>query len=217
MRILVVEDEKEIARDIGRSLEAANYVVSYAGNGQDADFLGFTEDFDAAILDLGLPQVDGLTVLKNWRREGRTFPVLILTARSSWQEKVEGIDSGGDDYLVKPFEMAELLARLRAIIRRSQGHSRPVLECGLLKIDARTSQVFYRGMPISLSALEYRALHFLAHHRGRPVSRVELMDHIYGENNDRDVNTIDVLIGRVRRKFDKPVVKTRRGLGYVIE
>lgn len=217
MRILVVEDEKQIADDIGRALKSANYVVTYAHNGQDADFLGYTEDFDGAILDLGLPQIDGLTVLKNWRREGRKFPVLILTARSSWQEKVEGIDSGGDDYLVKPFEMAELLARLRAIIRRSQGHARPVLECGALKIDSRTSQVFFRGVPVVLSALEYRALHYLAHHRGRPVSRVELMDHIYGENNDRDINTLDVLIGRVRRKFDQPVVQTRRGLGYVIE
>lgn len=217
MRILVVEDEKDICADISQALEAANYVVSCVNSGPDADFLGYTEEFDGAILDLGLPGIDGLTVLKNWRRAGRDFPVLILTARSSWQEKVEGIDSGGDDYLVKPFEMAELLARLRAIIRRSQGRSRPILECGALTIDTRTSQVFFRGVPVSISALEYRTLHYLAHHRGRPVSRVELMDHIYGENNDRDINTLDVLIGRVRRKFDQPVVKTRRGLGYVIE
>jgi len=217
MHILIVEDEAEIARDIGESLEAANFVVSYARDGEEADFLGFTEDYDAVILDLGLPKIDGLTVLKNWRRENRNFPVLILTARGSWQDKVEGIDNGGDDYLAKPFEMEELMARLRSIIRRSEGRVVPVLECGPIKIDSRTSQVFSSGHLLALSPLEYRALYYLTHHRGRPVSRTELMDHIYAANNDRDTNALEVLIGRLRKKVGADFIKTRRGLGYIID
>ncbi len=217
MHILVVEDEPEISRDIGEALEAANFVVSYAMDGEEADFLGFTEDYDAVILDLGLPKLDGLTVLKNWRREGRNFPVLILTARGSWQDKVEGIDNGGDDYLAKPFEMEELMARLRSIIRRSEGHVTPVIECGEIKIDSRTAQVFLKGRLLNLSALEYRALFYLAHHRGRPVPRTELMDHIYDANNDRDTNALEVLVGRLRRKVGNDLIKTRRGMGYIIE
>ena len=217
MHILVVEDEAEIARDIGEALENANFVVTYAGDGEEADFLGFTEDYDAVILDLGLPKIDGLTVLKNWRREGRSFPVLILTARDSWQDKVEGIDGGGDDYLSKPFEMEELMARLRSIIRRSEGHITSTIECGSLKIDSRTSQVFSRGRLLNLSPLEYRALFYLAHHRGRPVPRIELMDHIYEINNDRDPNALEVLIGRIRKKIEGDLIKTRRGMGYIIE
>jgi len=217
MHILVVEDEPEISRDIGETLEAANFVVSYAYDGEEADFLGFTEDYDAVILDLGLPKMDGLTVLKNWRREGRRFPVLILTARGSWQDKVEGIDSGGDDYLAKPFEMEELMARLRSIIRRSEGHATPVIECGDIKIDSRTAQVFSKGRLLNLSPLEYRALFYLAHHRGRPVPRTELMDHIYDTNNDRDTNALEVLVGRLRKKIGADLVKTRRGMGYIIE
>jgi two-component system OmpR family response regulator len=217
MHILVVEDEIEIARDIGETLESANFVVSYASDGEEADFLGFTEDYDAVILDLGLPKMDGLTVLKNWRRENRNFPVLILTARGSWQDKVEGIDSGGDDYLAKPFEMEELMARLRSIIRRSEGHVTPILECGPLKVDSRTSQVFLNGRLLALSPLEFRALYYLIHHRGRPVTRTELMDHIYETNNDRDTNALEVLIGRLRKKVGNDIIKTRRGLGYIIE
>ncbi len=217
MRILVVEDEEFIARDIGQALEAANYVVNYATDGETADFLGFTEDYDAVILDLGLPVMDGLTVLKNWRREGRTFPVLILTARGSWRDKVEGIDSGGDDYLAKPFEMEELLARLRSIIRRSEGHLTARLDCGPLTIDSRTSQAFLNGRALSLSPLEYRALNYLAHHRGRPVPRMELMEHIYESDTDRDSNTLDVLIGRLRKKTGASLIRTRRGVGYIID
>ena len=217
MHILVVEDEAEIARDIGESLQAANYVVSYASDGEEADFLGFTEDYDAVILDLGLPKMNGLTVLKNWRRENRTFPVLILTARGSWQEKVEGIDAGADDYLAKPFEREELMARLRSIIRRSEGHVTPVIEVGSLKIDARTAQIFLDGRLLSLSPLEYRALYYLAHHKGRPVPRTELMDHIYDANNDRDINALEVLIGRLRKKVGSGLIGTRRGVGYIIE
>jgi len=217
MHILVVEDEAEIARDIGESLTAANYVVTFATDGEEADFLGFTEDYDAVILDLGLPKMNGLTVLKNWRREKRTFPVLILTARGSWQEKVEGIDAGADDYLAKPFEREELMARLRSIIRRSEGHSTPIIEVGSLKVDSRTSQIFLDGRLLGLSPLEYRALQYLAHHHGRPVLRTELMDHIYDANNDRDTNALEVLIGRLRKKVGPGVIRTRRGLGYIIE
>lgn len=217
MHILIVEDEKEISRDIGAALEAANYVVSYAADGEEADFFGFTEDYDAVILDLGLPRLDGLTVLKNWRREGRNFPVLILTARGSWQDKVEGIDNGADDYLAKPFEMEELLARLRSIIRRQNGRVSPILECGDLKIDSRTSQVFLKKRTLALSPLEYRALYYLVHHSGRPVSRTELMDHIYEVNHDRDTNALEVLIARLRKKVGTEVIKTRRGVGYIIE
>ncbi len=217
MHILIVEDELEIARDIGEALKAANFLVSYAHDGEEADFLGFTEDYDAVVLDLGLPKKDGLTVLKNWRREGRTFPVLILTARDSWQEKVEGIDSGGDDYLAKPFEMEELMARLRSIIRRKEGHVTSILETGILKIDSRSAQAFIKGRALSLSPLEYRTLYYLLHHKGRTVSRTEIMEHIYDINHDRDINALEVLIGRLRKKVGTGLIQTRRGVGYFIE
>ncbi len=217
MHILIVEDEIEIAHDIGQALTAANFLVSYAHDGEEADFLGFTEDYDAVVLDLGLPKKDGLTVLKNWRREGRTFPVLILTARGSWQEKVEGIDSGGDDYLAKPFEMEELMARLRSIIRRKEGHATSILETGILKIDSRSAQAFLKGRALPLSPLEYRTLYYLLHHKGRTVSRTEIMEHIYDINHDRDINALEVLIGRLRKKVGSGLIQTRRGVGYFIE
>ncbi|PLX44094.1 MAG: DNA-binding response regulator [Hyphomicrobiales bacterium] len=217
MRILIVEDEERIAQDIGQALSAANYVVRFARDGEEADFIGYTEDFDAVILDLGLPKIDGLTVLNNWRRAGRRFPVLILTVRNSWQDKVEGMDIGADDFLTKPFEMEELLARVRALIRRSDGFLTSHIECGSLIVDSRTSKVFLNGRILSLSPLEFKALNYLIHNCGRPVPRVELMEHIYDRNNFRDENTLDVLIGRLRKKVGPNLIRTRRGVGYVIE
>ena len=217
MRVLIVEDEEVIARDIGDALLAAGYVVDFSRDGEEADFRGFTEDYDAVVLDLGLPKVDGLTVLRNWRREGRDFPVLVLTARGSWQDKVEGIDAGGDDYLSKPFEMEELLARLRAIIRRSHGLLTTTISCGPLVLDTRAARATLDGRPLNLSPLEFRLLNYLAHNRGRTVSRMELMEHIYETDAERNPNTLDVLIGRLRRKVGTGLIQTRRGHGYIIE
>ncbi len=216
MRILIAEDEEAIARDIGHSLTQAGYVVEYAFDGEEADFLGFTEDYDAVILDLGLPKMDGLTVLRNWRREGRTFPVLVLTARGSWQERVEGIDAGGDDYVVKPFEMEEVLARLRAIIRRSRGLSSTVVTFGPLVLDTRAAKATMNGRPLSLTPMEFRLLNYLAHNPGRAVPRTELMEHIYEADTERTSNTLDVLIGRLRRKIGAGFIETRRGHGYML-
>ncbi len=217
MRILIVEDETAIAEDIAQALKEAGYVPQCVADGEEADFLGFTEDFDAVILDLGLPKRDGLSVLRNWRREGRTFPVLVLTARGSWQEKVEGMDAGADDYLAKPFEMEELLARLRALIRRSRGVASTVVHCGPLMLDTRAARVHLNGRPVSLSPLEYRLLHYLLHNIGRVVPRMELMEHIYEAEAERNPNTLDVLVGRVRRKIGTDLIQTRRGHGYIIE
>ncbi len=217
MRILIVEDEEAIAEDIAEALRAAGYVPEFARDGEEADFLGFTEDYDAVILDLGLPKMDGLTVLRNWRQEGRNFPVLVLTARGSWQDKVEGIDAGGDDYLSKPFEMEELLARLRALIRRSRGLASTVIACGPLALDTRAAKVTLEGRPVHLSPLEYRLLHYLLHNKGRVIPRMELMEHIYESEADRNPNTLDVLVGRVRRKIGNGLIQTRRGQGYIIE
>ncbi len=217
MRILIVEDEIAIAQDIATALSEAGYVPQCVHDGEEADFLGFTEDFDAVILDLGLPKLDGLSVLRNWRREGRNFPVLVLTARGSWQEKVEGMDAGADDYLAKPFEMEELLARLRALIRRSRGVASTVLHCGPLTLDTRAARVHLHGRPVNLSPLEYRLLHYLLHNIGRVVPRMELMEHIYEAEAERNPNTLDVLVGRVRRKIGNHMIRTRRGHGYIIE
>ena len=218
MRILVVEDEAAIAEDIAAALRAAGYVCEWVGDGEEADFRGFTEDYDAVILDLGLPGRDGLSVLREWRRQGRAFPVLILTARGSWQEKVEGMDAGADDYLAKPFEMEELLARLRALIRRSLGMSSATLACGPLVLDTRAARVTLNGRPLRLSPLEYRLLHYLMHRHGAVVSRAELMEHIYDDTvMERNSNTLDVLVGRVRRKIGNALLQTRRGLGYIME
>ncbi len=214
MRILLVEDEPTLRAQLRAGLEDAGYVIDEADNGRDAQHLGETEAFDAAVLDLGLPTLDGLSVLKRWRDAGRTTPVLILTARDSWHEKVAGIDAGADDYLTKPFHMEELLARLRALIRRAQGLASPLLRCGALNLDTRSGRVTLEGQPVSLTSHEYRLLAYLMHRPGSVVSRTELTEHLYAQDFDRDSNTIEVFIGRLRKKLPPQTIETVRGMGY---
>lgn len=216
MRLLLVEDDKRIAADIERALGAAGYVVETARDGEDAWFRGDTEDYGAIILDLGLPGMDGLAVLKRWRASGRQIPVLILTARGSWAERVDGIDAGADDYLPKPFRMEELLARLRSIVRRSAGHASSVLSAGDITLDERQMKVSLRGAPVTLSPLEYRVVAYLLRQKGRVVSQHELDENVYGPNEDHDSNALEVLIGRVRKKLGAGLIETRRGFGYLI-
>lgn len=216
MRVLVVEDEKRIADDLKRALTSAGYVVQTTANGEEAWFLGDTEDFAAIVLDLGLPDLDGLSILKRWRSSGLKTPVLILTARGSWNERVEGIDAGADDYLPKPFHMEEVLARVRAIVRRTAGQAAPVLEAGQVLLDTRQMRVSVEGTPVQLSPLEYRLLSFLMHHRGRVVSQGELTEHLYAQDFEHDSNTLEVLIGRLRKKLKVDLIETRRGFGYLI-
>lgn len=216
MRVLLVEDDPLIARDVITHLERAGFVVIHERDGESGWFTGDTEEFAAIVLDLGLPQVDGLSVLKRWRAEGRTTPVLILTARGNWQERVEGIDAGADDYLAKPFQMAELLARLRAIIRRSAGQASSTMMFGDITIDTRTKTVARLGLPIDLTPLEYRCLAFLANNSERNVSQIELTEQLYAQNFERDSNSVEVLVGRLRRKLGRDVIATRRGYGYRI-
>ena len=187
-----------------------------AADGERADFLGHTEKYDAVVLDLGLPKVDGLTILRRWREGGLRMPVLILTARGSWHEKVQGIDSGADDYMGKPFQMEELLARLRALIRRTSGQANPELRAGAVSLDPRTAKVTLNGNPVKLTSLEFRVLSYLMHHRGRVVSQSELTEHIYSQDFDRDSNTVEVFIARLRRKLGASFIETVRGLGYSI-
>ncbi|HJV69060.1 response regulator transcription factor [Ideonella sp.] len=214
MRILLVEDEPTLRAQLRAGLQDAGYVVDEADNGRDAQHLGETESFDAAVLDLGLPVLDGLSVLKRWREAGITMPVLILTARDSWHEKVAGIDAGADDYLAKPFHMEELLARLRALIRRAQGLASPLLRCGALALDTRSGRVTLDGQPINLTSHEYRLLSYLMHRPGSVVSRTELTEHLYAQDFDRDSNTIEVFIGRLRKKLPAETIETVRGMGY---
>jgi two-component system OmpR family response regulator len=216
MRILVVEDERRIAADIAAALKASGYAVDVVGDGEEAWFRGDTESYDAAILDLGLPKLDGLTLLKRWRAEGQRFPVLVLTARGAWTERVEGIDAGADDYLAKPFEMDELLARLRAVLRRSAGQAAPVLTSGPLSLDTRQMRVTLRGVPVALSPLEYRLIAYLMHHAGRVVPPTELAEHLYDIDNERDTNAIEVIVARLRRKLGTDLIETRRGFGYIM-
>lgn len=216
MRVLLVEDDRKIAAEVERALTAAGYVVDRESKGEDAWFRGDTEDYAAIILDLGLPGMDGLAVLKRWRTSGRTIPVLILTARGSWSERVDGIDAGADDYLPKPFQMEELLARLRSLLRRSAGRASSVVTVGDLTIDERQMKVSVRGVPLTLSALEYRVIAYLIHERGRVVSQLELCENIHGTADGHDTNAIEVLIGRLRRKLGVDVIETRRGFGYLI-
>lgn len=217
MRVLVVEDEEGLRGQLAQALSAAGYAVDTADNGEDAEFLGATETYDAVVLDLGLPVLDGLAVLKRWREAGNTVPVLVLTARGSWSERVEGIDAGADDYLPKPFRMEELLARLRALIRRASGHASAVLRVGPLALDTRTSRVTLDGAPVSLTGHEYRVLSYLMHHAGEAVSRTVLAEHVYAQDLDRDSNTIEVFVGRLRRKLGRDLIKTERGFGYRLE
>lgn len=217
MRILVVEDEDKLADDVCQALSAAGYVPERSSDGEHAWFLGETEDFAGVILDLGLPKLDGLSVLKKWRASRIETPVLILTARGSWSERVDGIDAGADDYLPKPFHVEELLARLRAILRRSAGHAGPLIRVGDVCLDERKMQISVGQAAINLSPLEYRATAYLLRHRGRVVSHQELCEHIYGGDADRDNNTLEVLIGRVRRKLGNAMIQTRRGYGYIVD
>ena len=216
MRVLVVEDDARIASDVSRALRASGYVVEVATNGEDAWFKGDTEDYGAVILDLGLPGMDGLAVLKRWRANERHMPVLILTARGSWAERVDGIDAGADDYLPKPFRMEELLARLRSIVRRASGHASSVISAGEITLDERQMKVTRRGIPVSLSPLEYRLVAHLLRNRGRVVSQQELDENVYGQGEEHDPNTLEVLVGRVRKKLGADAIETRRGFGYLI-
>ena len=214
MRILVVEDELTLASQLVEGIRSLHYVVDVAHNGVDGHFMGETEAYDAIVLDIGLPQMDGITVLKRWRAAGRTLPVLILTARDTWREKVAGIDAGADDYLTKPFHMEELLARLRALIRRAGGHASTELVCGPLTLDTRSSRVSVDGTALALTSHEYRVLAYLMHHPGEIVSRAELTEHIYAQDFDRDSNTVEVFIARLRKKLPPGLIETVRGLGY---
>jgi two-component system, OmpR family, response regulator len=214
MRILLVEDEPLLRSQLKAGLQAGGYTVDEADNGVDALHLGETGSFDAVVLDLGLPRLDGLTVLHRWREAGRPMPVLILTARDSWTDKVAGIDAGADDYLTKPFHQEELLARLRALIRRSHGQASPVLHCGAVSLDTRTGRVSAAGRPVELTAHEFKVLAYLMHHPGQVVSRTELTEHIYAQDFDRDSNTIEVFVARLRRKLPPDLIQTVRGLGY---
>ncbi|MBR0843244.1 response regulator transcription factor [Bradyrhizobium liaoningense] len=216
MRVLVVEDDPRIASDVSRTLKASGYVVEAVANGEDAWFLGDTEDYGVVILDLGLPGIDGLAVLKRWRANGRHMPVLILTARGSWAERVDGIDAGADDYLPKPFRMEELLARLRSIVRRSAGHGSSVITAGEITLDERQMKVTRRGVPIALSPLEYRLVAHLLRNRGRVVSQQEIDENVYGHGEEHDSNTLEVLVGRVRKKLGADAIETRRGFGYLM-
>jgi two-component system OmpR family response regulator len=216
MRILIVEDEALLAKRLASTLEGHGYAVDLAADGERADFLVGTEQYDAVLLDLGLPIVDGLTLLERWRAGGFAVPVLVLTARGSWSEKVRGIDGGADDYFTKPFRMEELLARLRALIRRASGQLTPDLRHGALVLDPRTSQVTLDGQPVKLTAHELRVLSYLLHHRGRVVPQTELIEHIYAQAFDRDSNTVEVFIARLRRKLGASTIETVRGLGYRI-
>ena len=214
MRLLLVEDEPTLRRQLRQALAGAGYVVDEADNGREAQFLGDTENFDAVVLDLGLPVLDGLSVLQRWRAAGRTMPVLILTARDNWSEKVAGIDAGADDYLTKPFHTEELLARLRALIRRASGLASPVLQCGELALDTRSARVTVAGQPIALTSQEHKLLAYLMHRPGALVSRTELTEHLYAQDFDRDSNTIEVFVARLRKKLPADTIETVRGQGY---
>ncbi len=217
MRLLVVEDDPDLARQLSEALDGAGYTTDVAHDGEEGHFLGDTEPYDAVLLDLGLPKIDGLSVLQRWRGDGRTMPVLILTARGNWNEKVAGFDAGADDYVAKPFHVEEVLARVRALLRRSAGHASDELVCGPLHLDLRTSRVSVSGRQISLTAQEYRLLAYFMHHEGRVLSRTELVEHLYDQDFDRESNTIEVFIGRLRKKLNVAVIHTERGLGYRLE
>ena len=214
MRVLIVEDETRIARPLAASLGDAGYAVDCAGDGARADFLAQTENYDAVVLDLGLPKIDGLTLIRRWREAGLALPILVLTARGSWHEKVQGIDAGADDYVAKPFRVEEVLARLRALIRRASGQITSDIRCGTISLDPRSAKVTVNGSPVKLTSHEFRVLSYLMHHRDRVVSQAELNEHIYAENADRDSNTVEVFIGRLRRKLGSAAIETMRGLGY---
>lgn len=214
MRILVVEDEPTLCTQLAQAIEAAGHTVETAADGATARYLGEVEDFDAVVLDLGLPVVDGLSVLRHWRALGRSMPVLILTARSAWHEKVTGMDAGADDYLAKPFHMEELLARLRALLRRLSPHSSAEWQCGSIRLDTRQATVSVDGQPLALTSHEFKLLSLLMQRVGEVLSRTELSEHLYPQDSERDSNTIEVFVGRLRKKLPPGSIETVRGLGY---
>jgi len=214
MRVLVVEDNPDVARQVKDTLEQELFVVDLAADGETGWFMGDTESYDAVVLDLGLPKLDGLTVLQRWRRSGNQVPVLILTSRDTWREKVSGLRAGADDYLAKPFELEELLARLEALLRRATGHASPILKSGPVELDTASARVTMNGNHVSLTAQEYRALQYMMQNEGKVVSKAELSEHIYEQVVERDSNVIEVLINHLRNKLDPTLIRTRRGLGY---
>ncbi|GAB4225291.1 MAG: response regulator transcription factor [Methyloligellaceae bacterium] len=216
MRLLVVEDDPDLNRQLTQALTDAGYAVDSVSDGEEGHFLGDTEPYDAVVLDLGLPKMDGISVLEQWRRDGRKMPVLILTARDRWSDKVAGMDAGADDYVAKPFHMEEVLARVRALLRRSTGHAKSEIEVGSLVLDTKSSRVTVDGMAVKLTSHEYRLLSYLMHHRGKVVSRTELVEHLYDQDFDRDSNTIEVFVGRLRKKIPGNYISTVRGLGYCL-
>ena len=216
MRLLVVEDDKDLNRQLVQALGRAGYAVDHAFDGEEGQFLGETEPYDAVVLDIGLPKVDGVSVLEAWRKAGRTMPVLILTARDGWSEKVRGFDAGAVDYVTKPFHLEEVLARLRALTRRATGHASAELVCGPVRLDTKAGRVHVDGAPIKLTSHEYRLLAYLMHHTGRVVSRSEIVEHLYDQDFDRDSNTVEVFVGRLRKKLGAEIIQTVRGLGYLV-
>ncbi len=216
MRLLVVEDDKDINRQLSDALALAGYAVDRAFDGEEGWFLGDTEPYDAVVLDIGLPKKDGVSVLSEWRKAGKVMPVLILTARDRWSDKVQGFDAGADDYVAKPFHMEEVLARLRALLRRSTGHATNELACGPVRLDTKSGRVLVDGSSVKLTSHEYRLLAYLMHHTGRVISRSEIVEHLYDQDFDRDSNTIEVFVGRLRKKLGVDVLQTVRGLGYMI-
>lgn len=217
MRILIVEDDRDLNRQLVEATTEAGYVVDHAFDGEEGHFLGDTEPYDAVILDIGLPQMDGLTVLEKWRRDGRIMPVLLLTARDRWSDKVAGIDAGADDYVAKPFHIEEVLARLRALICRAAGHASSEISCGPLRLDTKTSKAAVNGTTLKLTSHEFRLLSYLMHHMDEVVSRTELVEHLYDQDFDRDSNTIEVFVGRLRKKMGIDLIETIRGMGYRIK
>ena len=217
MRLLVVEDDKDLNRQLVKALVQAGYAVDSALDGEEGQFLGETEPYDAVILDLGLPKIDGVKVLESWREAGRSMPVLVLTARDAWSDKVKSFDAGADEYVTKPFHIEEILARLRALVRRASGHASSDLVCGPVRVDTRSGRVLVNGEAVRLTSHEYRLMSYLMHHVGRIISRTELVEHLYDQDFDRDSNTIEVFVGRLRKKLGIDVIKTIRGLGYVLE
>jgi len=216
MRLLVVEDDPDLNRQLVAALQDQGYVVDSAKDGEEGHYLGDTEPYDAVVLDLGLPVLDGVSVLEKWRRAGRKMPVLILTARDRWSDKVAGFDAGADDYVAKPFHMEELLARIRALLRRSAGHASSEISCGPVMLDTKSARVTVNGTAVKLTSLEFRLLAYLMHHKGKVISRTELVDHLYDQDFDRDSNTIEVFVGRLRKKLGVDVLHTIRGMGYCV-
>ena len=216
MRLLLVEDDVMVASGIKLGLSDAGYAVDWVGSAERAIEVMATETFDAAIIDIGLPRMDGLALTRQLRHDGHAMPVLILTARDRWSDKVQGFDAGADDYVAKPFHLEEVLARIRALLRRSAGHAQSELTCGPVSLDTRNGRVSVNGNPIKMTSHEYRLLSYLMHHTGRVISRTELVEHLYDQDFDRDSNTIEVFVGRIRKKLDVDIIQTVRGLGYLL-